>query len=86
MDLKPNAEQRMLCDSLRRYLDSEYTFEQRRLLARKGGSFSRETWRALADLGVLGLTIAPEYGGFGQGTASQLLVQHELGRAWCWSR
>lgn len=81
MDLKANPEQRMLCDSLRRYLESEYPFEFRRALARSGGGFSRDAWRALADMGVLGLTIAPEYGGFGHSAASQMLVQHELGRA-----
>ncbi|MGT2493509.1 acyl-CoA dehydrogenase family protein [Cupriavidus basilensis] len=31
-------------------------------------------------MGVLGLTVSPEFGGFGQGAASQLVVHRELGR------
>ena len=81
MDFQRSEEQRMLADSLRRYLESEYGFEQRRRSARGGGSFNSETWRALAELGVLGLCVAPQYGGFGEGAASLMVVQHELGRA-----
>ncbi|MGG4053965.1 acyl-CoA dehydrogenase [Delftia tsuruhatensis] len=81
MDFQLNEEQRMLAESLRRYLESEYNFEHRRRLARNDGSFSRATWHALADLGVLGLGVDPAYGGFGESSATQMLVQHELGRA-----
>ena len=37
-------------------------------------------WKGLAEMGVLGLTIDSEYGGFGEGATSQLVVQRELGR------
>ena len=35
----------------------------------------------LADMGVIGLTVPDGYGGFGEGPASRLVVQRELGRA-----
>ncbi|QKH36897.1 acyl-CoA dehydrogenase family protein [Achromobacter pestifer] len=81
MDFELSDEQRMLADSLRRYLQDEYGFERRRRIARQEHGFNRDVWTALAEMGVLGLTIAQEYGGFGEGAASQLVVQRELGRA-----
>ncbi|MGT2504847.1 acyl-CoA dehydrogenase family protein [Cupriavidus basilensis] len=80
MDFTYSEEQQMLADSLRRFVDTEYTFTQRRNCARGGGSFDRRMWSALAEMGVLGLTVPPEFGGFGQGAASQLVVHRELGR------
>lgn len=80
MDFTYSEEQQMLADSLRRFIDTEYTFEKRRRSARGGNSFDRAIWSSLAEMGVLGLGISSAYGGFGEGAASQLVVQRELGR------
>lgn len=80
MDFTYSEEQRMLADSLRRFVQIDYTFEKRRKAARTGASFDRRIWSQLAELGVLGLTVPTECGGFGEGPASQLVVQCELGR------
>lgn len=80
MDFTYSEEQQMLADSLRRFIDTEYSFDKRRRSARAGNSFDRAIWSSLAEMGVLGLSIASEYGGFGEGAASQLVVQRELGR------
>jgi alkylation response protein AidB-like acyl-CoA dehydrogenase len=81
MDFSYSEEQQMLADSLRRFVDSEYTFQRRRKRAREGGAFDRAVWTALGEMGVLGLTVAAEYGGFGEEPATRLVVQRELGRA-----
>ncbi len=81
MDFTYSEEQRMLADSLRRFVDSEYTFAQRRTRSRTQGAFDRGIWNALAELGVFGLTVPSGYGGFGEGATSRLVVQLELGRA-----
>ncbi|MGT2493508.1 hypothetical protein ACU4GD_31035 [Cupriavidus basilensis] len=39
MDFTYSEEQQMLADSLRRFVDTEYTFTQRRNCARGGGGF-----------------------------------------------
>jgi alkylation response protein AidB-like acyl-CoA dehydrogenase len=80
MDFNYSEEQQMLADSLRRFVESDYTFDKRRGIARAGASFDRGIWATLADMGVLGLTIAAEHGGFAQSAASQLVVHRELGR------
>lgn len=43
--------------------------------------YSADFWRALADTGVLGLMIAPEYGGSGMSMLDAVIVYEEFGRA-----
>lgn len=71
----------MLADSLHRFVESEYTFEKRRRNAREQGSFDRGIWSSLGEMGVLGLGVSAEHGGFSHGPDSQVVVQRELGRA-----
>ncbi|MFC4274543.1 acyl-CoA dehydrogenase family protein [Achromobacter aloeverae] len=77
MDFEYSTEQRMLADSLARLVADNWTLARRR--AREGG-LDPAAWNALAELGVLGLTIDPEHGGFGEAPASLLPVHLELGR------
>ncbi len=79
MDFIYTEEQRMLADSLRRLVDQAWTFPQRRA-RQAAGTLDRQAWNALAELGVLGLTIAQDHGGFGEVPASLLPVHVELGR------
>lgn len=81
MDFNYSEEQRMLADSLRRFIDTTYSFGVRRGIARESGGFDRDIWARLAEMGVTGLTVPADFGGFGEGPASQLVVQRELGRA-----
>ncbi|SAK51887.1 Acyl-CoA dehydrogenase [Caballeronia hypogeia] len=80
MDFELSEEQRMLADSLRRFIDTQYTFDDRRRISRAEAGCDRDIWRALAEMGVPGLTIPAAFGGFGESAASQLVVQRELGR------
>ena len=80
MNFEMSEEQRMLTDSLHRYLRDQYGAEVRRSVSRGSGAFRQEAWTALAEMGILGLCIEPEYGGYGESAAAAMLVQHELGR------
>lgn len=80
MDFNYSEEQEMLAASLRRFVDSEYQFESRRRISRDGGGFDRRIWAKLGEIGVLGLSVPVEHGGFGEGAESQLVVHRELGR------
>jgi len=77
MNFEYSPEQQMLADSLRRLVSERWTQAQRR--ARQGG-LDPAAWQALADLGITGLTIPAEYGGFGEPPDSLLPVHLELGR------
>jgi alkylation response protein AidB-like acyl-CoA dehydrogenase len=80
MDFNYSQEQRMLAESLRRFIDNDYGFERRRSASRSASGRDPRVWESLADLGVLGLQVAHQHGGFGEGAASLLVVHRELGR------
>ncbi|MBS0453809.1 MAG: acyl-CoA dehydrogenase family protein [Proteobacteria bacterium] len=80
MDFNYSEEQRMLADSLRRFIDNEYSFERRRKASRSGNGRDLQAWLTLAGMGVTGLLVPQDFGGFGEGAASLLAVQRELGR------
>jgi alkylation response protein AidB-like acyl-CoA dehydrogenase len=81
MDFVPSEEQQMLADSVRRWLGGNYDFETRRALAASEAGFSRENWRQLAELGVLGLNVPEEHGGMGAGAVETLLVMQAFGES-----
>ncbi len=81
MDFSLAEERRLLQDTVKRYLGREYTFEQRRKRLAAGSGFSREVWKQLADLGVLGIGIREDDGGMGGDAFDAMIVMEALGRA-----
>ncbi|WP_454690729.1 acyl-CoA dehydrogenase family protein [Achromobacter aloeverae] len=77
MDFEYSTEQRMLADSLARLVADNWTMARRRA---RQGALDLAAWNSLAELGVLGLTIDADHGGFGEAPASLLPVHLELGR------
>src|SRR5689334_6442787 len=55
-------EQRLLGESLGRFIADRYGFEERLAAMREPEGFSRALWQELAALGVLGLPFAEEDG------------------------
>ena len=81
MDFELSDEQRMLGDSVTRLLADRTGFEERRRLAASPDGWSRETWAAYAELGLLGLPFAEEEGGFGGGPVETMIVMEAIGGA-----
>jgi pimeloyl-CoA dehydrogenase small subunit len=81
MDFELSDEQRLLRDSVDRLLGDRYGFAQRRGYLAEPDGWSRELWRHYAELGLLGLPFAEEYGGFGGGPIDIMLVMEAFGRA-----
>jgi alkylation response protein AidB-like acyl-CoA dehydrogenase len=79
MDFDFGDDQEMLRDSVRKWVDKAYGFEQRRAIVKAGG-FSPEAWSALADLGLTGLQVPEAQGGMGFGPVDAMVVMEELGR------
>ena len=73
-------EQRLLAESLNRFVADRYGFDDRLQAMEQGDGFSREIWRCLAELGIIGLPFAEEDGGFGGGGVEIMLVMEALGR------
>jgi len=80
MDFKYSEEQIGLQDTLRRFIAKNYSFEQRRTLAKSEPGYSRDHWRSLADIGILALPFAEEFGGLGGNAVDTMLVMEQLGR------
>ncbi|WP_416757241.1 acyl-CoA dehydrogenase family protein [Roseateles sp. So40a] len=79
MDFDFTEDQNSLRDAVRRYVDKDYGFEQRRAIVKAGG-FSRQVWEGLAGLGLTALAVPEAHGGLGFGPAEAMVVMEELGR------
>ncbi|MCD8566113.1 MAG: acyl-CoA dehydrogenase [Burkholderiaceae bacterium] len=79
MDFAFSEEQRMLTDSLQRVMAEQWSYDQRRERFAQH-KLDRQAWRQLAELGVTGLMVPQDFGGFGESPATMLVVHQTLGR------
>jgi len=80
MDFDLSEEQRLLRDSVDRLLADHYGFDKRRSYLAEPEGWSPRLWAQYAELGLLGLPFAEDYGGFGGGPIEVMLVMEALGR------
>jgi alkylation response protein AidB-like acyl-CoA dehydrogenase len=81
MDFDLSDEQRLLADSVTRLLADQYGFEARKAYQKQAQGWSTDLWSRFAELGLLGLPFAEDYGGFGGGPVETMLVMEQFGRA-----
>lgn len=82
MDFSFSEEQDLLRDSLRSFLQDQYSFEVRRATLRTPQGWRPELWRSLAtDLGILSMQFPERVGGLNADAVSTMVVMEELGRA-----
>ena len=82
MDFAYSDEQRQLRETLARFLGDHYRFDARQKMLKSGDGWRPEIWKALAeDLGILGVSLPEDMGGFGGGPVDAMVVMEELGRA-----
>lgn len=79
MDFDFADDQLALRDTVRKWMDRDYSFESRMEIARSGG-FSAKAWESLGELGLLGLQVSEQHGGLGLGSIEAMVVMEELGR------
>jgi alkylation response protein AidB-like acyl-CoA dehydrogenase len=80
MNFDYNEEQQLLADSVRRYLAKAYDFETRKRIV-AGEGWSAEAWAQLAQMGLTGLPIGAEHGGFGGGAVDLMGIMEAFGEA-----
>src|SRR5215469_15780255 len=80
MDFDFTDEQRLLKDSVDRLIADQYQFEQRKKYMVEPDGWSRDIWRQYAELGLLGLPFAEQFGGFGGGPVETMIVMEAFGR------
>ena len=80
MDLTLSDEQRLLRESVDRFITETYDAGHRRRIASDPLGFSPEIWQQFADLGWLALPIDEAYGGLGAGAIETGIVMEAFGR------
>ena len=80
MDLNLSDEQRLLRESVDRFIAETYHADHRRRSAGDPLGYSPAIWKQFADLGWLALPIAEEYGGLGAGAIETGIVMEAFGR------
>ena len=81
MDFELSEEQQLLRHSCERYFADHYQFESRQRYAHEPRGWSLIVWKQYADLGLLGLPFAEEYGGSAGGPVETMIVMEQIGRA-----
>src|SRR5262249_29578288 len=79
MNFDLSEEQQLLADSLKRYLTNEYSIDARAKIVASPTGWSETVWAACAEMGLLGVPCAEEYGGFGGTAVEVMLVMEALG-------
>ena len=80
MQFTLTSEQQMLADSVHRFVREHHRFDQWHAQAIAGHAFNEANWQHMADMGWLGLGIAPEHGGIGATPVETMLLMDALGR------
>ena len=81
MHVAVTPDQEQLRREARNYLEARFTPERVAELADSDEGWDPESWKELAELGWLGVTIAEDQGGAGLGFVEQTILFEELGRA-----
>ena len=79
MNFDYNEEQRLLADSIRRFIAKDYGFEARRKIVASREGYSPAAWETFAGIGLLGLPFSSDYGGFGGGALDMMSVMEAIG-------
>jgi hypothetical protein len=80
MNFDYNEEQQLLADSVRRYLAKGYDFETRRKIV-SGEGWSADAWKQFVEMGLTGLPVGADHGGFGGGAVDLMGVMEAFGEA-----
>jgi len=76
-----SEEQRLFKDSVEKYLEKRYSFEQRGRYAACADGWSRAAWAQFADMGLLAFQLPEAHGGFAAGPLDTMSVLEAFGRA-----
>lgn len=81
MDFSFTDEQTLLEDSVAKYMQNDYAFDDRQKLVKSELGFGADNWSTFAELGWLGVAFAEEDGGFGGGAIEAMLMGENFGKS-----
>ena len=79
MDFSYTDEQQMLLETTRRFITERYGFDFRHRVRESADGWSGETWKQMAELGLLAINIPEADGGIGAGPVGTMLVANAVG-------
>ncbi|MFL5279787.1 MAG: acyl-CoA dehydrogenase family protein [Rhodopila sp.] len=80
MDFDLTEDQRLLKESVDRFITDQYGFEQRKKYMREPAGYSPAMWDQITEIGLLGLPFEETLGGFGGGGVETAIVMEAFGR------
>jgi alkylation response protein AidB-like acyl-CoA dehydrogenase len=80
MNFSLTEEQSALKDTVAKFVDRDYTFDDRWKVIRSAEGWSRAHWNQLAEIGLMALPIAEADGGLGGGGVDVMVVMELIGR------
>ncbi|MCB1703442.1 MAG: acyl-CoA dehydrogenase family protein [Halioglobus sp.] len=80
MNFNLSEEQNQIRDSIARFVQENYAFDQRNAVVALEHGFSEQHWQQFAELGWLSIPFAEEQGGFGGGPVDTMVLMQEFGR------
>jgi pimeloyl-CoA dehydrogenase small subunit len=80
MDFSFTDEQKLLSDSVERFVKDEYDFDTRRAITKSEEGFRRDYWAKFAELGWLALPFAEEDGGLGGTPVDTMILMEAFGK------
>ena len=80
MDFDLSDDQRLLRTSVDRLITDRYGFEARKSFRAQPDGWSRAIWSQFSELGLLGMTLSEDQGGFGGGPVDVAIVMEAVGR------
>jgi len=80
MNFEFSEEQNLLKESVQRWAQDNYSFDQRRVGADSDNGFSAEHWATFAELGWLSVPFAEEHGGYGGSIIDLAAIMQEFGK------
>ena len=81
MNFDLTDEQRLLQDSVARFVADNYSLEKRIALTAAEPGYSRDHWRTFAELGWLALPFSEDDGGIGGSALDVMLLMEQFGKA-----
>ena len=80
MDFELSEDQVLLQESVQRFVQDNYSFEQRRKIVNNDKGFSETHWKQFAELGWLGMAFPEAVGGYGGTPVETMIVMEEFGK------
>ncbi|HEU5197783.1 MAG TPA: acyl-CoA dehydrogenase family protein, partial [Methylomirabilota bacterium] len=79
MNFEYSDEQKLLAETLRKFLNTGYGFDARAKIMAGPSGYSEDVWAVLAEMGILGVPFDAAHGGFGGTTIDMMVVMEAFG-------